>query len=142
MADERVVSTKLEQVEQYHGELKTKQESLSRDEFLGETTERRAVERMFENAIQACADLAQHVATADFDYDGDSSKEAIHVLGREGVLDEETTRTLVSALGFRNVLAHEYGPVNDREVYDTLQSGLDVYDAFSQQIARRVRDSE
>lgn len=32
MADERVVAVKLEQIEQYHGELKEKQETLSRDE--------------------------------------------------------------------------------------------------------------
>ncbi len=55
MADERVISVKLEQIEQYHGELKEKQETLSRSDFLQNTTEQRAVERMFENAIQACS---------------------------------------------------------------------------------------
>lgn len=74
MADERVVSKKLEQIEQYHGELKEKQGALSRQDLLTDTTEQRAVERMFENAVQACSDLAQHVATHDFDYDGDASK--------------------------------------------------------------------
>jgi len=52
VVDERVVSVKLQQIEQYHGELKTKQEAVSRREFLSSTTEQRAVERMFENAIQ------------------------------------------------------------------------------------------
>ncbi|WP_225335202.1 hypothetical protein [Halomicrobium urmianum] len=42
MADERVVSVKLEQIEQYHGELKEKQEALARDEFLANTTETRS----------------------------------------------------------------------------------------------------
>jgi uncharacterized protein YutE (UPF0331/DUF86 family) len=55
VADERVISVKLEQIEQYHGELKEKQETLSRSDFLQNTTEQRAVERMFENAIQACS---------------------------------------------------------------------------------------
>lgn len=39
MVDERVVSTKLEQIEQYHGELKAKQQELSCEEFLTNTTE-------------------------------------------------------------------------------------------------------
>lgn len=43
---------------------------------------------------------------------------------------------LVAAIGFRNVLAHEYGRVDYVEVYQTLQSGLEVYDAFSRQIAQ------
>lgn len=77
MADERVVSIKLEQIEQYHGELKAKQQTLSREDLLTNTTEQRAVERMFENAIQACSDLAQLIATRDFNFDGTASKEAI-----------------------------------------------------------------
>ncbi|MCL9813272.1 MULTISPECIES: type VII toxin-antitoxin system HepT family RNase toxin [Natranaeroarchaeum] len=142
MADRRVVSIKLEQIEQYHGELSEKQETLSREEFLRSTTEQRAVERMFENAIQACSDLAQHIATRDFGYDGSTAKEAVHILSQEGVIDEETATTLVSAIGFRNVLAHEYGHVDAGEVYETLQTGLAVYDAYSRQMATWVRDGK
>lgn len=136
MVDDRVVATQLERIEQYHGELREKQRSLSRADLAEETTEQRAVKRMFENAIQSCADLAKHVASTDFDFDGDTSKEAIRVLGREGVLNEETTDTLVAAVGFRNVLAHEYGDVDYDQVYENLQTGLDVYDAFSRQFAQ------
>lgn len=142
MADERVVSIKLEQIEQYHGELKAKQQTLSREDLLTNTTEQRAVERMFENAIQACSDLAQHIATRDFNFDGTASKEAIRVLGREEIIDEETMNTLVAAVGFRNVLAHEYGRVDYLEVYETLQTGLAVYNAFSQQVAQWVRNQD
>ncbi|WP_138004421.1 type VII toxin-antitoxin system HepT family RNase toxin [Halalkalirubrum salinum] len=109
MVDERVISVKLKQIEQYHGELKRKQETLSNREFLSSTTEQRAVERMFENVIQASGDLAQHIATREFGFNGTTSKGAIRVLSREGVIDEETANTLVAAIGFRNVLAHEYG---------------------------------
>ncbi len=142
MADERVVAIKLEQIEQYYGELAAKQAALSRSEFLRSTTQQRAVERMFENAIQACSDLAQHVATRDFGYDGNTAKEAVRVLHRNGVLDDKTMSTLVAAIGFRNVLAHEYGHVDPETVYDTLQTGLGVYDTYSQQVAEWVRDHE
>jgi len=141
VVDERVVSIKLEQIEQYHGELTEKQETLSRSEFLQSTTEQRAVERMFENAIQASSDLAQHVATHEFGYDGNTAKEAVRVLFQEGVIDEGTMTTLVAAIGFRNVLAHEYGHVDAEQVYETLQTGLVVYDTYSRQIAIWVRDS-
>jgi uncharacterized protein YutE (UPF0331/DUF86 family) len=96
MADERAVAKKLEQIEQYHGEPKAKQQSLSREDLFTDTTEQRAVERMFENAIQACSDLAQHVATHDFDFQDDASKEAIRLLGQEEVIDEKTMNTLIS----------------------------------------------
>jgi len=139
VVDERVVSVKLEQIEQYYGELKTKQETLSRQEFLSSTTEQRAVERMFENAIQACADLAQHIASQAFGFDGTTSKGAIQVLDCEDIINKETADTLVAAIGFRNVLAHEYGHVEYDEVYETLQTGLSVYERYSQQIAQWIR---
>ena len=96
---------------------------------------------MFENAIQACADLAQHIASRAFGFDGTTSKGAIRVLDREGVIDEETADTLVAAIGFRNVLAHEYGHVEYDEVYETLQTGLSVYETYSQQIAQWIQEN-
>lgn len=107
---------------------------------MNETTEQRAVERMFENVIQACADLAQHIATQNFEYGGGTSKEAIRTLSRSGVIDEETAHKLVAAVGFRNVLAHEYGTVEYGRVYDLLQTELGVYDEFGQQVAKWFRD--
>jgi len=142
VADERVVAIKLEQIEQYHGELSEKQQTLSKAAFLRSTTQQRAVERMFENAIQACSDLAQHVATQDFGYDGSTTKQAVRVLHQHGVIDDETMTTLVAAIGFRNVLAHEYGHINAEEVYETLQTGLTVYNDYSKQLAQWVRDQE
>ncbi len=141
MVDERVVAVKLEQIEQYHGELKAKQETLSRHQFLSSTTEQRAVERMFENVIQACSDLAQHIATSEFQFEGTTSKDAVRVLHREGLIGESTASTLVAAIGFRNVLAHEYGHVDYGEVYETLQTGLAIYDTYSQQIAQWVQET-
>jgi uncharacterized protein YutE (UPF0331/DUF86 family) len=95
---------------------------------------------MFENAIQACADLAQHVATHEFGFKGKTSRGAVRVLGQEDVIEKQTADTLVSAIGFRNVLAHEYGQINYDEVYETLQAGLGVYNTYSQQIAQWVRN--
>lgn len=52
MADKRVVAIKLKQIEQYHDKLTDKQELLSRPEFLGSTTQQRAVDRMFEKVTE------------------------------------------------------------------------------------------
>ena len=90
---------------------------------------------MFENAIQACVDPSQHIATAEYNYDGDSSKQSIDVLAENHAFDDETAATLKDAVGFRNILAHEYGHVNSEEVYRYLQTELEIYDDFSQQVA-------
>ena len=79
------------------------------------------------------------MASRAFEYEDDSAKGAVRVLGRADVLDDETTETLVTAIGFRNVLAHEYGHVDEEAVFETLQGGLDVYDTFSRQVASWYR---
>ena len=56
------------------------------------------------------------------------------------MIDEEAADTLVAAIGFRNVLAHEYGHVEYDEVYETLQTGLSVYETYSQQIAQWIQE--
>ena len=53
-----------------------------------------------------------------------------------------STETLIAVIGFRNVLAHEYGHVNDEEVYETLQTGLSVYDTYSQHVARWMQTTD
>lgn len=140
MVDDRTVSIKLEQIQQFYGELCEQREDLSEEEFLDSTVRQRAVERMFENVIQASTDLAQHVATQEFGYDDDSTKGAVQRLAREGVIDEETAATLVAAVGFRNVLAHEYGHVDPVEVYELLQTELSVYEAYSRQVTVWIRE--
>lgn len=135
MVDERIVSKKLEQIEQYHGELRAKRHSISRDTFLTDITEQRAVERMFENVIQATIDLSKHVATTEFDYDGDRSREAIEILEENDVLEPDTARTVIDAVGFRNILAHEYGSVDPERVFTYLQGELSIYEQFSQEVA-------
>ncbi len=88
----------------------------------------------FERAL-----ISHNTLPREFGFDGTTSKGAIRVLDREGVIDEETADTLIAAVGFRNVLAHEYGRVDYDEVYRSLQTGLSVYDTYSQQVAQWMR---
>jgi len=141
VADPDVVATKLRLIEQYHGELREKQ-TLSKGSFLDNVTEQRAVERMFQNVIQACIDLATHVASTAFEHERDGSRAAIHVLVEEDVLEPGTAETLSDAVGFRNVLAHQYGAVRPEQVYTYLQTELGVYEEFSRQVASWFEDQQ
>lgn len=52
----------------------------------------------------------------------ESNADAIRQLGHHEVISDATAEKLADAAGFRNVLAHEYGPViDDGQVYDALQ---------------------
>lgn len=140
MADERVVSTKLEQIEQYHGELVAKRETLSRTEFLGNTTEQRASNGCSKMPFRRVP-ISHNTSlrTISISVAVHPRRRFVFSVGKRSSTRRRRTRSS-AAVGFRNVLAHEYGRVDYVAVYETIQTGLEIYDAFSQQVAQWFRN--
>jgi uncharacterized protein YutE (UPF0331/DUF86 family) len=75
----------------------------------------------FQTAIEACIDAAQHIV-ADQGLDVPTSNaDAFRALSRAGLIDADLAATLAGAVGFRNVLVHDYAEVDDRRVVAHLQ---------------------
>ena len=62
-------------------------------------------------------------------------------LGRHGVIDPTTADSLRLAVGFRNVLVHEYVDVDDDVVVSRLRDLTDIV-AYVQQVASWLRGVE
>lgn len=60
-------------------------------------------------------------------------------LANEQVLEGGAAETIIAAIGFRNVLAHQYGSIDYDVIFEQLDAGLAVFDEFSQQVARWYR---
>lgn len=76
----------------------------------------RAIKYAFVTAIEACLDVAQHLCASEGWGPPSTNADALVVLGRHGVLEPELARALARAVGFRNVLVHEYVTVDDAVV--------------------------
>ncbi|ERH05537.1 MAG: hypothetical protein J07HN4v3_01138, partial [Halonotius sp. J07HN4] len=104
---------------------------------------RDAVERKFEKLTAAVIDVAETVLRIEAGSVPDRRKAVITELETVGVIDAELGEKLRAAVGFRDVLAHTYGPVvNDDIVYDALQNSLDRYVAFVECIDQYLSDTE
>jgi uncharacterized protein YutE (UPF0331/DUF86 family) len=88
-------------------------------------------------AVEACVDVAQHIGSSEGFPAPDSNADAIRVLGERGVLDPELAASLARAVGFRNVLVHQYTTVDDAIVLAALDR-LDEFDAFVAQVSSWV----
>lgn len=73
----------------------------------------RAVKYAFVTTIEACVDVAQHLCASEGWGPPATNADALVVLGRHGVVDGALARRLAQAVGFRNVLVHEYVTVDD-----------------------------
>lgn len=93
------------------------------------------VKYLFVTAIEGCIDVAQHVASSERYRAPDSNAEAVRLLGAHGVIDDDLASSLGQAVGFRNVLVHQYAQVDDGIVVGALDQ-LDQFDSFVTQVSR------
>jgi uncharacterized protein YutE (UPF0331/DUF86 family) len=82
----------------------------------------RGVKYTFVTAIEACVDVAQHICAADGWGPPADNGDAVRLLGGHGVLTTELAISIRKAVGFRNVLVHDYIEVDDSIVVDRLKS--------------------
>ncbi len=81
--------------------------------------------------LRTVIDIASELCKQERGAVPDHRKATITALEDGGLVTNELADQLREAVGFRDVLAHTYGPiVNDDLVYDALQNGLERYVEF------------
>ena len=97
---------------------------LSLDEFLQDADAQDVVKLNFQNAIQGCLDLADHIiADEEWGIPG-SFGEAMDKLAEHGVISPANAETYKKMGRFRNLLVHGYARVDHREVHRIMQAGV------------------
>lgn len=86
----------------------------------------RGVKYAFVTAIEACVDVAQHLCSSEQWGPPKDNGDAMMILGRHGVLDAGLATRMRQAVGFRNVLVHEYVNVDDAVVIQRLADLRDL----------------
>lgn len=135
MVDEEIFVDKLQYINQYTDDLRQMREQ-SRDQYLNDMIRQRAVERTLMNLIQACIDLAQHIRSTEDLSGSETAKQEIQALGEAGIITSETQVKMEEAVGFRNILAHRYGDVDQEVVFDVLQDDILWFERFQQELAQ------
>lgn len=97
----------------------------------------RGVKYTFVTAIEACVDVAQHICATEGWGPPSDNGDAVRLLGEHGVCSPILARSIRQAVGFRNVLVHEYVRVNDDIVIGRLQD-LSALQDFVGQVASFV----
>ncbi len=116
-----------------------RRESDANDERRADPIWLRGVKYTFVTAIEACVDVAQHICASEGWGPPSDNGDAVRLLGDHGVLAPALARSLRKAVGFRNVLVHDYVDVDDEIVVARLRA-LDDLEDFVRGIARHVTD--
>jgi len=141
---DEVESTVLDKVEYVEEAVTVLAEKRDLDEqtYRTDREQRAIVEREFQTAIEACLDIAGLIIGALDAEMPDTYAERFGVLEATGIVSSETADRMRSAAGFRNVLTHQYGTdIDDAQVYEHLQTELDVIVRYLREIKTALDDS-
>ncbi|MGH8997831.1 MAG: type VII toxin-antitoxin system HepT family RNase toxin [Acidimicrobiia bacterium] len=110
-----------------------------RDELLADRVRLGDLKYTFQTAIEACIDASQHVVADQGLGVPASNAAAFRSLADAGLLDPGLAPALAGAVGFRNVLVHDYAEVDDRRVVANLDR-LPEIRRFVAAMTRLLRD--
>lgn len=79
-----------------------------------------ACERYFEKIVESVIDLAFLVIRENRLRVPEDDGKALGILSEEGIISEQLAERLRDAKGMRNVIAHEYGRINDELVFHSI----------------------
>lgn len=96
----------------------------SRKEIEEDINIRGAVERYLYLAVQSVIDLAEAVIAYKKFRKPASLGECFSILHEEKIIDGEFAEQLMKMVGFRNIIAHDYGEIDYDIVYDILHNRL------------------
>ena len=75
-------------------------------------------------AIQNCIDIAAHIVSEEGLGVPGSTNEMFYLLEENGYLNNELTEKMVTAVGFRNLIVHEYGKIDLEQVFEVAQEDI------------------
>lgn len=96
----------------------------SLEEYKDDFKAKAACERYAERIIEAVTDLAFLVVKEKRFASPESDLQAFEILSENKVISFELSKKLQDAKSMRNILAHEYGKVDDEIVFNSLKEEL------------------
>ena len=93
-------------------------------------------------AIQNCIDIAAHLISEEGLGVPGSVSEMFYTLEESEFLSAEMTEKMIKAVGFRNLMVHEYGKIDLKRVFKVAQENVDDLKGFLVEIFNTLEISE
>jgi len=84
-----------------------------------------ACERFVEKIVESVTDLAFLVIKLKRFKIPEDDADAFNILFDNKIISEKLSKKLKDAKGMRNVIAHQYGKIDDRIIFDSIKEELD-----------------
>ncbi len=136
MIDKDVILAKSHKVEYHLRRIKEKRE-ISLDKFLDDLDYQESILFNLQMAVQNCIDLAAHIISDEELGMVGSTNEMFYILEENNYIDRDLSENMVAAVGFRNLIVHEYGKVDLKQVYHIVHHNIDDLEHFVKAIVKK-----
>jgi uncharacterized protein YutE (UPF0331/DUF86 family) len=113
-------------------------EEYHKNPALSSFTELDALILNLERACQATIDLAIHIISREKWGIPQSSSDAFRILESKSLLQQETTKSLTSMVGFRNIAIYEYQKLNTDIIIHIMENDYQVFSKFCQELGFKI----
>ena len=108
------------------------------DNFIKDIDRQESILFNIQTAVQNCIDIAAHIISEEsFGVPG-SITEMLYILEKNGYLDNDLTQKMVKAVGFRNLIVHEYGKIELEQVYEIAQEDINDLNEYLKAIIKKL----
>ncbi len=118
------IKDKIEEIESYLAELDEIAPKIF-EEYISDLKTKAACERYSEKIIEAVVDLAFLVIKDKGFKLPEEDKEAFDILAEEKLISKALAEKLKDAKGMRNIIAHKYGKIDDKIVFEAITEELE-----------------
>jgi uncharacterized protein YutE (UPF0331/DUF86 family) len=137
MLDRERILTKLDEMDGYLGELQqVAPESYAC--YMDSVEKRRACERLLQISIECVIDVCGLLVSGLRLGLPAEEDDLIEKLEQAGLISSEMAKVLRTMKGFRNILVHEYGRIDNVLVFAMATRRLQDFDAFKTEILRAL----
>jgi uncharacterized protein YutE (UPF0331/DUF86 family) len=136
--DQDTLLSKASRVEAHLRRIRQKRE-VSEQEFLQDTDRQDILLFNIQMAIQSCIDIAAHIVSDQGLGVPGSTNEIFYLLEDNGYITADLTEKMVAAVGFRNLIVHEYGKLDLQLVYRIANKDIHDLQQFLQNILARLQ---
>ncbi|MBI2675315.1 MAG: DUF86 domain-containing protein [Candidatus Aenigmarchaeota archaeon] len=97
---------------------------------------RGAVERYLQLAIEMVIEISEILIAGKGFRKPEKYRDAILILGEEGILPKSFAEKFAPSAGFRNILVHHYSDVDVHKLHSFLKNDIKDFDSFARYIVK------
>ena len=136
MVNKRVLAAKCSAIYHHLARVVDKRQ-VDLDVFLKDLDRQESILFNLQMAVQNCIDIAAHVVSDEELGIAGSTNELFYLLEENTIIDSGLTEKMIQAVGFRNLIVHEYGKVDLGIVYRAAWESLEDLREFMRALLGR-----